>query len=117
MVPATYSPIARPAAGGSTSSPMWPIATATTPARARPTSTRVAIRTQNAGLTPPAATAAQATARATVMTRVRPARSARPDMGSTVRPTSPVVTDTVRLAAVGPTPKAAPIEGSSACVE
>ena len=51
------------------------------------------------------------------MTRVRPARSARPDMGRTVRPTSPVVTDTVRLAAVGPTPKADPIEGSSACVE
>ena len=116
-MPATYSPIARPAAEGSTSSPMCPMATATTPARARPTSTRVATRAQNAVHAAPAATPAHATASATVMTRVRPARSASADMGSTVRPTRPVVTDTVRLAAVGPTPNAAPSEGSSAWVE
>ena len=34
-----------------------------------------------------------------------------------ILPLSSVAADTVRLAAVGPTPKSVPIAGSSACVE
>ena len=50
------------------------------------------------------------------MTRVRPTRSAKADTGSTASATVPVVTATVRLAAVAPTPKLAPMSGSRACV-
>ena len=68
------------------------------------------------GASDPASTAPHATASAAPITRVRPTRSAKADTGSTAIATVPVVTATVRLAAVAPTPKAPPMSGRSACV-
>ena len=99
-----------------TSSPMCPIATATIPARAMPTTARAARTCQNSGASPERAVKAQPTNSAIAITRARPTVSARLDIGSTAQARAPVERVTVRLASVAPTAKCRLIEGSRAWV-
>ena len=59
----------------------------------------------------------QATSSPARITGTRPTDSASEESGRIASASAPVAAETVRLAAVGPTPKSAPIAGSSACVE
>jgi len=95
---------------------MWPTATATTPASASPSTARKASSTPRSGEAAAPSAARQATPRPTAITRVRPTRSASAETGSTVRASTPVVIETVKLATVAPTPNARPMSGSIACV-
>ena len=117
VLPATYTPIAVPSSAGCTSSPRWATATATTAASEIPTSPRASSSSQKYGAAAAAKVKTQASSSPARITGTRPSDSATEDSGSIPSAIAPVAAETVRLAAVGPTPKSAPIAGSSAWVE
>ena len=117
VLPATYTPIAVPSSAGRTSSPRCATATATTAASATPTRARATSSTAKNGAAAETKVKTQAASRPTRMTRTRPSDSAAEDSGRIAKARAPVDAETVRLAAVGETPKSAPMAGSSAWVE
>ena len=110
-----YSPIARPSDPRSTSSVRYAIATAGTPASARPCSTRIASSTGSEGAIVAASPRIDAASALTVMIRRRPSTSESELIGMTAMATENVAADIARLAAAGLTRNVVAICGSSGC--
>ncbi|CPW38300.1 Uncharacterised protein [Mycobacteroides abscessus] len=116
VVPAMYLPIAEPSDPGCTSSAKNAIATAGIPARAAPSAARPINNTANVGLAGRSSPMIVVTIAETSMTRVRPNRSESALAGMIDRASIPVVTETVRAAEAGLTPRSAESAGSTAWV-
>jgi hypothetical protein len=113
--PAMNSPIARPSDPRSTSSARYAIATAGTPASAKPCSTRIATSTGSDGASVVASPSSDAASAQTVITRRRPNTSDSELTGMTPIASASVAADIARLAVAGFTANVAAICGSNGC--
>ena len=113
--PAMNSPIARPSDPRSTSSARYAMATAGTPASAKPCSTRIATSTGSDGASVVASPSTDAASALTVITRRRPNTSDSELTGMTAIASANVAADIARLAVAGPVANVPAICGSSGC--